>query len=197
MLIMESHDLILQNIAKHITLDAVEITYFISLLTHNTIASKAYLLKEGQPCHYLNFVNSGTLRAYFLNKDGKESTIMFALKDWWVTDMHCFYNQTPAMLNIVAIEQTNILQLSKKNFDLLLNKIPKFERFFRIIFQRAYIREQLRTIENLSLPAAQRYENFIKKYPQTLQQVTQKQIASYLGITPEFLSSIRNKKANS
>jgi len=144
----------------------------------------------------LNFVNTGTLRAYFLNKDGKESTIMFALADWWVTDMHSFMNEQSAMLNIVATEKSEILQISKTNLDDLFEKVPKFERFFRIIFQKAYIREQLRVIQNLSLTAAERYEKFADKYPQVMQQVTQKQIASYLGITPEFLSMIRNKKTN-
>ena len=192
---MEAYDLVLKNIGKHISLNEREITYFCSLLESKIIASKQFLLKENQPCHYLNFVNSGTLRAYFLNKDGKESTIMFALQDWWVTDMHCFMKVQPAILNIVALEQSEILQISKTNFELLVEEIPKFERFFRVIFQNAYIREQLRTIQNLSLTAAERYEQFIVKYPAVLQQVPQKQIASYLGITPEFLSTIRNKKA--
>lgn len=192
---MKDYDLILKNIAKHITLEQSEKAFFISLLASKTVLSKTYLLKETHPCNYLYFVNSGTLRAYFLNKDGKESTIMFALKDWWVTDMNCFINQQPAMLNIVATEKTEILQISKTDLDLLFQEVPKFERFFRIIFQNAYIREQLRVIQNLSLTAAERYENFANKYPQVMQQVTQKQIASYLGITPEFLSTIRNKKA--
>lgn len=192
---MENYVLILKNIAKHIQLTETETTYFISLLEPKIISSKAYILKENQPCNYLYFVNAGTLRAYFLNKDGKESTIMFALKDWWVTDMACFVKQQSAMLNIVAIEETEILQISKSNLDLLFQEVPKFERFFRIIFQNAYIREQLRVIQNLSLTAAERYDNFVRKYPQVIQQVTQKQVASYLGITPEFLSAIRNKKA--
>lgn len=99
---------------------------------------------------------------------------MFALPDWWVTDMYCFTKGLPSMLNIVAIEKSQILQLSKNNLNLLFEKIPKFERFFRILFQNAYIREQLRVIQNLSLDATQRYHNFVKKYPETIQQVTQK-----------------------
>jgi len=191
---MKNYDLILKNIAKHIRLTPDESTYFTSLLIYKIIPTKTYLQRENQPCNYLYFVNAGALRAYFLNKEGKASTIMFALKDWWVTDMACFVNQQPAMLNIVALEQTAILQISKTDLDLLLAEVPKFERFFRILFQNAYVREQLRVVQNLSLTAAERYDNFITKYPQIVQQVTQKQIASYLGITPEFLSTIRNKK---
>ena len=191
---MEVYDLILKNIAKHISLDESEQSYFCSLLTSKQLVSKEFVLMEHQSCQYFYFVNRGALRAYFLNKEGKESTIMFALKDWWVTDMHAFVKGQPAMLNVVALEQSEILRISKTNFDLLLKELPKFEQFFRVIFQNAYIREQLRTIQNLSLTAAERYENFILKYPAVIQQVPQKQIASYLGITPEFLSLIRRRR---
>jgi len=187
------HELILKNVCRHIALDINETDHFIGLLQHNVILKKDFLLREGQPCKNIYYVNAGTVRAYYLDKDGKESTIMFAIADWWITDMYCFINGQPAMLYIEAIENSDVLQLSKNNFDSLCIDVPKFERFFRIIMQNAYIREQLRVIENLSLTAEERYNNFINKYPQVVQQVTQKQIASYLGITPEFLSNIRAK----
>jgi len=185
------YDLILQNVTKHISLDNKEAGFFISLLKQQEVAKKTFILKEGQLCKDFSYVHSGALRAYYSDKKGKESTIMFAINDWWITDMFGFINQQPAMLNIEAIEQSSILQLSKNNFDMLCNEVPKFERFFRIIMQNAYIREQLRVIQNLSLSAEERYNNFIAKYPKVVQQVTQKQVASYLGITPEFLSTIR------
>lgn len=185
---------ILKNVSKHISLDKEETIHFLSLLTYKDVARKTILLKEGQPCYYLNFVHSGALRAYHVDKQAKESTIMFAVTDWWITDMYCFLNEKPAMMYIEAIEDGSIYQLSKKNMDKLLLDIPKFERFFRIILQNAYTREQLRVIENLSLSAEERYESFLKKYPHIAQIVTQKQIASYLGITPEFLSTIRKEK---
>lgn len=188
------HDLILANVAKHIILNNEERDYFISLLEAKQVAKKAIVLKEGQACKYINFVQSGALRAYYLDKEGKESTIMFAVADWWITDMYCFINKLPAMLYIEAIEDSCIFQLKKEYLDELYDKVPKFERFFRIIMQNAYIREQLRVIQNLSLSAEERYRNFLSKYPQVAQQVTQKQIASYLGITPEFLSKIRSNK---
>jgi len=144
-------------------------------------------------CNQLSYVRSGALRSYCLDKEGKESTIMFAVADWWLTDMYCFLNEKPAMMYIETIEDSCILNLSKENFDNLFNAIPKFERFFRILMQNAYTREQLRIIENLTLTAEERYFRFINKYPQIVSQVTQKQIASYLGITPEFLSAIRKK----
>jgi len=188
------HELILNNVAKHVSLNEEEAAFFLSLLQEQEVAKKEFILKEGQVCKNISYVHSGTLRAYYIDKDGKESTIMFAIADWWITDMYCFINQLPAMLYIEAIEPGTIFQLSKKNFDVLCNEVPKFERFFRIIMQNAYIREQLRVIQNLSLSAEERYNSFIDKYPQIVQQVTQKQIASYLGITPEFLSAIRANK---
>ncbi len=189
------HDLILKNIAKHIVLDKEETNYFSSLIAYKEVSKKTCLLTEGQACKHLSYVHSGALRSYCLDKDGKESTIMFAVADWWVTDMYCFLNNKPAMMYIEAIEDSCIFQLSKENFDKLFSTIPKFERFFRILMQNAYTREQLRVIESLSLAAEERYDRFLLKYPQIVKQVTQKQIASYLGITPEFLSTIRKKKS--
>jgi CRP-like cAMP-binding protein len=105
--------------------------------------------------------------------------------------MPCFVNQNPAMINIEAITKSSVLQLKKEDMDYLYIKLPKFERFFRILMQNAYIREQLRVLQNISMPAEVRYSNFLEKYPKIVPQVTQKNIASYLGITPEFLSVIR------
>jgi CRP-like cAMP-binding protein len=189
------HDLIFKNISRHIDLDIEEKNYFISLIAFKEISRKTVLLKEGQACRYLNYVHSGALRAYCMDNEGKESTIMFAVADWWVTDMFCFLHDKPAMMYIEAIEDSCIFQLSKEHLEKLFYKAPKFEKFFRILFQNAYTREQLRVIETLSLSAEKRYDNFLIKYPHIVKQVTQKQIASYLGITPEFLSAIRKNKS--
>jgi CRP-like cAMP-binding protein len=192
-----AYDLILQNIAKHISLTPAEKQYFTSMLKSEELKKKALVLREGQLCNNIYYVSSGILRAYHLDKDAKEATIMFALSDWWITDMFCFINCQPAMLFIEAVENSSIVGLQKKDLDQLLIEVPKFERFFRIIMQNAYIREQLRVIQNLSLSAEERYHSFLTKYPQVVKQVTQKQIASYLGITPEFLSSLKvNKTKN-
>lgn len=188
---------VLANIAKHVTLNQEEIDQFTAALTYKEVKKKDCLLEEGRSCKYINYVHSGALRAYHLDKSGKESTIMFAVSDWWVTDMYCFLNKKPSMVYIEAIENSSLFQLSKDQLDNLFDTIPKFERWFRILMQNAYTREQLRIIENLSLTAEERYDNFLKKYPQIVQQVTQKQIASYLGITPEFLSTIRKNKSRS
>lgn len=186
--------LLLKNIEKHITLTAEETSLFVSLLEYKEVPRKTKLLAEGQPCRYLSYVHEGAIRAFCTDTNGKEATIMFALADWWVTDIFCFLNALPAMMQLETIEDSCIFRLSKENFDKLFTAIPAFEKFFRILMQNAYTREQLRTIESLTLPAEERYHRFMNKYPLVAKQVTQKQIASYLGITPEFLSVIRGKK---
>jgi len=190
-----THDLVLQNIGKHVSLDEEEAACFMSLLQEEEVPKKGLILKEGQLCRAISFVNVGALRAYHINKEGKETTVMFALPDWWITDMYSFINVQPAMLYIEAIESSSLFQLQKDDLDKLYLKVPKFERFFRTLMQNAYIREQLRMIEKLSLPAEERYIHFLDKYPRIAEKVTQKQIASYLGITPEFLSTIRANRA--
>ncbi len=188
-------ELLLTNINRHIILDQLEIDYFQSLLKYRNLSKGDYLLQAGEPCTTLNYVNSGALRAFYSDDNERESTIMFAIVDWWITDMPCFVNQSAANISIEAIAESHILQITKTNLDQLYIRVPKFERYFRILMQNAYVREQLRILENLSLPAETRYTNFLKKYPSIAKQVTQKNMASYLGITPEFLSVLRNKVA--
>jgi CRP-like cAMP-binding protein len=187
-------DLILSNICKYISLNNEEKKHFLSLLEEEHIVRNRFILRHGELCNQINFVNEGILRAYYLNPDGKEATVMFAVQDWWITDMYCFLNGLPAMVNIQVVESCKILKLSKENLDKLYDNIPQFNKFFRILMQNAYCREQLRIIQNLSLPAIDRYDQFIQKYPQIANKITLKQTASYLGITPEFLSAIRGKK---
>lgn len=188
--------IILSNIQRHISLDAHDILYLNSIFTERKVSKKELLVSQDQQCKKLYFVEVGSLRAFNINSDGKEATIMFAIKDWWITDMHCFANQIPAMLSLEALEDSKVLVLDFDHFEVLLQKLPKFERFFRILFQRAYAREQLRTLDAISIGTDVRYERFIAKYPQITQKVTQKQIASYLGVTPEFLSAVKKKCAS-
>jgi CRP-like cAMP-binding protein len=188
---------ILHNIAKHITLDEKEITRFTGALSYREVKKKENLLQEGQSCKHINYVHSGVLRAYYLDQECNENIIMFAIHDWWVTDIYSFATGNPAVMHIDALENSLIFQLQKEELERLFVEVPKFERFFRILMQNSYIREQLRSIQNLSLSAEQRYLNFAEKYPSFMQEISQKQIASYLGITPEFLSAIRSKRRKS
>lgn len=187
-------DNLLKNVRKHIILTASEVEHFASLLNEKNLARKEVLLEPGQRCDTFNYVNSGALRAFYRKDDDKEATIMFAVSDWWITDMTCFVSQEPSQIYIEAITKSNVIQLRYEEMDDLYKRIPSFERFFRILMQNAYIREQKRILQSLSMTADARYADFLKKYPLIAREVTQKNIASYLGITPEFLSVIRAKR---
>lgn len=191
------YDAILSNVQRHIAITEMETDYFCSLLSSQMLCKNELVQEQGRICNTINFIDSGILRAFFINKDGKDSTIMFAIKDWWITDMYCFLNNKPALLNIEALEESRVLQLKFTQLEELYNKIPKFEKFFRILMQNAYVREQLRVLDNISLTTEERYYRFIHKYPQIVKRVTQKQIASYLGVTPEFLSTVKRKNSAS
>jgi CRP-like cAMP-binding protein len=188
-------DLILPNVSKHITLDEEEKEFFISLLQERKIKRKEYLLKPGEICRLENFVTQGCLRIYTIDDKGVEHIGMFAIEDWWVSDMYSFLTQTPATYFIDAIEDTTVLQISKENLDKLYERVPKFDRFFRILLQNAFIASQRRINQNLSFTAEERYLNFIKTYPQLEKRLSLKQISAFLGITPEFLSMLRRKLA--
>ncbi|AFD05233.1 Crp/Fnr family transcriptional regulator [Solitalea canadensis] len=186
-------DPILQNIAKHIKLDREETDFFVSLLHYKTLKRKEFLLRQGDICKAESFIVKGCLRTYTLDSDGFEHIISFGIEDWWKGDLYSFLTQTPSSYFIDALEDTVVLQISKENLDLLYERVPKFERFFRLLFQNAFIAQQNRINQNLSYPAEQRYVDFIKRYPQLEQRISQKQVAAYLGITPVFLSMLRRK----
>ena len=185
---------IFKNIENHISLNDVDKEYLLSLFKVKNILKKEYVLKQGQNCNKIYFVEFGSLRAFNLDDKGKESTIMFAVQDWWITDMNSFINRQPASVSIIALENSQVIALDFNLLEELYLQLPKFERFFRILFQNAYIREQQRVLYNISYTTEERYYQFIEKYPAISQKITQKQIASYLGVTPEFLSSVKKNK---
>lgn len=191
-LFMTDHQ-IFRNIQKHISLNELEKQRISSAWTETDVQKKQCILEQGKRCKNLYFVESGSLRAFNLGADDKESTIMFAVKDWWITDMNSFANQNPALLSIETLEPCQIISLDFQVLEQLYLSIPKLERFFRILFQNAYIREQLRALQSISLTTKERYRQFVENYPAIVEKVTQKQIASYLGVTPEFLSSVKKK----
>jgi CRP-like cAMP-binding protein len=186
-------DLILKNIGRHIQLDKKEADFFISILQVRTLKRKEFLLKPGEISRTENFINKGCLRTYTVDDNGFEHILMFAIEDWWTGDLNSFLNQSPATYYVEALEDTEVIQYTKEDLDLLFEKVPKFERFYRIALQKSLIGLHQRISQNLSLTAEQRCINFQKKYPQLLERLSQKQIAAYLGITPIFLSMLRRK----
>lgn len=188
-------DLILKNVGKHIQLNDRETNFFLSILHSAILKKKDVFLKEGTVCKDSAFVIDGAMKSFTVDREGKEHILNFATPGWWISDLYSLISQKPGILNIEAIADSEVLILSGENQRLLYTKVPKFERFFRILIENALVANQQRLIDNLSSTAEDRYLHFIKKYPTIPSCVPQHNIASYLGITPEFLSKIRARLA--
>ncbi|MBK8702701.1 MAG: Crp/Fnr family transcriptional regulator [Saprospiraceae bacterium] len=187
------YDLILQNIGKHIHLEPQEEARFVSLLTSRELKKKQFLLRENEVCRHSAFVIQGCLRSYNLDENGFEHILQFAPTDWWTADMYSLISQQPGSLYIDALEDSEVLLLSKKDQEQLYHDCPKFERFFRIITENSLVANRRRVLDNLSLSAQQRYAMFCQHYPSLINHLPQKQIAAYIGVTPEFLSKLRKE----
>jgi CRP-like cAMP-binding protein len=185
--------LILQNIAKHIALSPEEQEHFLSKTEVCNFKAKTILLNSGQICEYSYFVNSGILRSFNINDNIVEYVLSFACEGYWIGDMYSLISQKPGNLFIEVLENAEIVLLSRDNQELLYTEIPKLERFFRILTENSLVANQERLMDNLSLSAEERFEKFCIKYPTLLQKVPQKQIASYIGVTPEFFSKMKSK----
>jgi len=186
-------DLLQQNISSHITISNDERNRFCNLFVHKLLKKKSFLLQEGETCKFEGFVIKGLFRVYHLDQNGFENILYFAMENWWITDIDSFTNEKPSKLYIEALEDSEVLLISKKDKEFAYTNLPQIEKLFRIMTQKTHVALQRRMIDNLSKNADQRYMDFIEKYPQLLQRLTNLQIAAYLGISHEFLSKIRKK----
>lgn len=153
------------------------------------------LLRNGQTVLYTHYVYSGCLRTFFIDDLGKDHTLQFAIKDWWISDYTAFFSADEATMNIECIQDTMLFRLSRKDMQQLYIDIPKFETFFRKKLEKRMEAFHRRTLNNLAFPAKDRYLSFVKTYPRIEKQVKNYHIASYLGITTESLSRIRKEIA--
>ncbi len=191
-----SFSLLLENINKYISLSEEEKKYFTALLQWRKIRKKQFVVQEGNINKYGLFVNEGCLKSYAVDKNGYEHVLQFAPAGWWINDMTSFIKQEAGTLNIDAVYDSEILMLSYNNQQKLFDDIPKFERFFRILSERAIAAYQHRLVNTLSLPAIERYNSFCTLYPTLITSLPQKLVASYIGVTPEFLSKMLNQRSS-
>ncbi|ANI88378.1 hypothetical protein A9P82_03115 [Arachidicoccus ginsenosidimutans] len=185
-------ELLLQNVSKHVSLSHEEQEIFLSYFTEKSLKRKEYLLREGEICRGTAFVTKGLLRSYSVDKNGFEHVIQFAPDGWWINDMYSHNYEKPARLFIDALEDVTFLWLQKSDRENMYKVIPKLERFFRILAENSLISYKNRLINSLSLPAKERYQSFCAEYPTLIECLPQKQVASYIGVTPEFLSKMLN-----
>ncbi|WP_212004634.1 Crp/Fnr family transcriptional regulator [Chitinophaga sp. HK235] len=183
-------------VEKHIHLTDEEFEIFSAPFYQKTVKKKELLLRAGEICKFEGFVNKGCFRVYYQDDNGDESILYFAAEGWWVTDIDSFTNQVPAILSIEALEDSEVLLITYPYKQALYEELPKVEKLFRIMTQKTHVALQRRMISNLSKTADQRYLEFVESYPDLEQRLSQQQVASYLGITHEFLSKIRRKLAH-
>jgi CRP-like cAMP-binding protein len=189
-------EILKQHILKHIFISDQELTDFCYLFQNKIIKKKTFLLREGEVCTFEGFVTKGLFRVYHIDTNGFEQVLYFAMENWWITDIDSFTNEKPSQLYIEALEDSEVLLISKKDKEFAYTNNPKIEKLFRVMTQKTHIALQRRMIDNLSKTADQRYLDYIEKYPQLFQRLTNLQIAAYLGISHEFLSKIRKKISN-
>jgi CRP-like cAMP-binding protein len=186
-----------KNVTRYHTFSKSDLEVFNSLLKPLSVKRKTHLLQAGEVCDFEAFINKGCIMTYLLNEEGKETVLYFSVENWWVSDMCSFNEQTKSEFNIQALEDSELLILTPQTKEELLFKVPKFERVFRLMIQKNLGVLQNRFHATMAQTAEKRYEDFLKRYPGIPQRVSQHHIASYLGVTPEFLSKIRAKKAHS
>lgn len=170
-----------------------EFRSFFTLLSSESFSKKDIVVSEGEICSNIYFIESGSLHSYLTDTQGEVHSIQFGFEGYWISDLYSFLSDKPGLFTIEALENTQVYSLSKVNFEKACDEIPKFERFFRILIQNAYVNSQQRLALTFSEDAERRYLDLIKKQPLIFQKVPQYIIASYLGIKPQSLSRIRKK----
>jgi len=187
------YNLLRKHIEKRVHLSDEEFDTCAKFFTPKKIRKHQFLLQEGEVCKSIAFVNKGCLRVYTIDNKGAEHIMQFAIGDWWVSDLNSYLTGSPAIYNIDALEDSEVLLLEKSVRNNLMDSVPKMERFFLLLMEANYIATHQRINESLGSSAEERYLKFVKTYPKLLEQVPQSQVASYLGITPQSLSRIRKE----
>lgn len=188
-------DLLFDNIRRYISLSAEEIHVISSFWTIKHLNRGEHLLEEGAICRYDSFVLDGSLKGYIIDPlTGREEIVFLAIADWWASDLESFHNQNASSLTITAISPTTVALISHSSFNDLLEKLPKLEKYFRIILQNQTTALLRRIYFRNAQDAKSRYRAFLQKYPSLNEQIPQYLIASYLGISAEMLSKIRAQK---
>ena len=192
---MDSYKLLIDHFNKTVSLNEDEESLIRENFVQKEFAKNDILLFKGDTSRHVRFIVEGCLKSYYIGEDGKEHIIHFGIEGWWINDLYSYFTQTPATQFIAALESGKLLQTDKTTLDKMFDQSQSIERFFRLKFQSAYIAFQDRTVNSLSKTAVERYLEFCEKHRDIEQRVPQYALASYLGLTPEFLSLLRKRSA--
>lgn len=183
--------LILAALSRHVDLNAEEQACFCAYLSHRSLKNKELLQREGEVADSTFFVTRGCLRSYSTNEQGLEHVVQFAPPGWWIAELYSVISKRPGTTNIDALEASEVLVMKRSDQEKLFIELPKIERYFRIITENSLVSSRQRIIDSMTLSALERYQAFCKRYPGLIFSLPQKQIASYIGVTPEFFSKMK------
>ncbi|NHA05944.1 Crp/Fnr family transcriptional regulator [Mucilaginibacter sp. HC2] len=187
-------DSLIQHVQKRVSLTEAELAEMLSYFSVKNIKKKQFIIQPDFVARHRNYIVEGAFRAYVIDEKGEERTIQFAIEDWWISDYNSYIYQQPATMFVLALEDSVVLRIDHDQEQRLKAANHKFETFFRIMAERSSAFMQRRIISNLTQSAEERYTDFLEKYPLVAQRLPQYALASYLGMTTEFLSKIRNNK---
>lgn len=182
---------LLQHFQAYLPLTEAECAMISERATQRNIKRRQMILQEGLPCRHYTFVVEGCFRMYAIDDKGTEHNIQFAAENDWIADIGSFHSGKPSRVFIEAIEASEIIQIEQQDLYFLYLHVPKLDRIFKVIIENKFVELQNRVLQNISSTAQQRYLSFLEQYPNLSRRLPNIQIASYLGITPEFLSKIR------
>ncbi|MFT3676918.1 MAG: Crp/Fnr family transcriptional regulator [Chitinophagaceae bacterium] len=176
-------------------LDELAEDRILSFFEYLSVPKKKCIVEEGRVCRYNLFVVKGCMRLLLTDKKGNEQTIQFAIENWWITDVDAFRSSRTASFSVQAIEDCEVLAITVRQQEALLQEFPVMEGYFRQVYERAYAASLFRVSWIFNLSKEEFYDHFCTKHPDFIQRVPQKMLASFLGFTPEYLSELRKKRA--
>lgn len=186
-------DVLISHIKEKVDLNNDQIELLKSFFIKKKLRKKQFLLRQDELCRYLSFVSRGILKSYVLDEKGQQRISLFAFEGWWISDFNSFINQEKAVLNIDAIEDSDLLLISYEDYENLTLQIPVMDRYFRILYQNSLVTKDQRLMVSNSFTAEEKYLQLVKKNPEMMQKISHRFIASYLGLSPETVSRIRKK----
>ncbi|WP_189361366.1 Crp/Fnr family transcriptional regulator [Algibacter mikhailovii] len=184
---------LLNYISQYVELTDTEKQLLLSKVLYRKYLKGQYVLQQGDICKYECFVLKGCTKMFHVDETGQEHILLFSIEDWWTADMGSFITQAPSDFNVMCLETTELAIFHHDSIETLYKEIPKLERFFRQVIEKAFAASQKRIVRNFSLSAKDRYIYFKTQYPLIEQRIPQYMVASYLGITKEFLSKIKKQ----
>lgn len=192
---MPMFDVLLSHISEKITLSEQDKELMSNYFVPKKLRKRQYLLQEGDVCKNITFVSKGLLRTYNVDEKGDEHMSVFGWEGWWISDFNSFLTGVPALFNIDAIEDSEVLLLSRANYEAITLAIPIMDRYFRILYQNSIVTKERRLMSSVTDTAEEKYLRLSHSNPDMIERIPQNLIASYLGIAPETLSRIKKSLA--